>query len=92
MSHHTRLDLSEHLPYLINRVGSALVARFSADGLAGARLSIASWRVPALLESANIGEGELEPVFVPDGHAIVRGVEPTRAGILTPPILPSWKH
>ena len=26
------LDLSEHLPYLINRVGSALVARFSAMG------------------------------------------------------------
>src|SRR5580704_5925688 len=43
------LDLSEHLPYLINRVGSALVARFSADALASARLSIASWRVLAAL-------------------------------------------
>jgi DNA-binding MarR family transcriptional regulator len=51
LSRHTPLDLSEHLPYLINRVGSALVARFSADGLAGARLSIASWRVLAALSS-----------------------------------------
>jgi DNA-binding MarR family transcriptional regulator len=48
---HTRLDLAEHLPYLINRVGSALVARFSADALAGARLSIASWRVLAVLSN-----------------------------------------
>jgi DNA-binding MarR family transcriptional regulator len=45
------LDLAEHLPYLINRVGSALVARFSSDGLMGARLSIASWRVLAALSS-----------------------------------------
>ena len=37
---------------------------------------------PAQLEGATLGEGELEPVFVPDGHAIVRGVEATRAGIL----------
>jgi DNA-binding MarR family transcriptional regulator len=45
----TPLALAEHLPYLINRVGSALVARFSADALAGARLSIAAWRVLAVL-------------------------------------------
>jgi DNA-binding MarR family transcriptional regulator len=51
LSRHAPLDLSEHLPYLINRVGSALVARFSADALAGARLSIASWRVLAVLSS-----------------------------------------
>ena len=51
MSRHIPLDLSEHLPYLINRVGSALVARFSADALAGARLSIASWRVLAVLSN-----------------------------------------
>jgi MarR family transcriptional regulator, organic hydroperoxide resistance regulator len=51
LSLHTPLDLSEHLPYLINRVGSALVARFSADALAGARLSIASWRVLAVLSN-----------------------------------------
>jgi MarR family transcriptional regulator, organic hydroperoxide resistance regulator len=51
LSRHTPLDLSEHLPYLINRVGSALVARFSADALAGAHLSIASWRVLAVLSN-----------------------------------------
>ena len=44
-----RLDLTEFLPYLINRVGSALVARFSADALAGTRLDIATWRVLAAL-------------------------------------------
>jgi DNA-binding MarR family transcriptional regulator len=43
------LDLSEHLPYLINRVGSALVERFCADALARAGLSIAAWRVLAVL-------------------------------------------
>jgi MarR family transcriptional regulator, organic hydroperoxide resistance regulator len=51
LSRHNPLDLSEHLPYLINRVGSALVARFSAHGLAGVHLSIASWRVLAALSS-----------------------------------------
>jgi DNA-binding MarR family transcriptional regulator len=51
LSRHTPLDLSEHLPYLINRVGSALVARFSADALAGAHLSVASWRVLAVLSN-----------------------------------------
>jgi DNA-binding MarR family transcriptional regulator len=48
---HVPLDLSEHLPHLINRVGSALVARFSADALADAHLSIATWRVLAALSN-----------------------------------------
>ena len=48
------LDLSEHLPYLINRVGSALVERFSADALAKAHLSIASWRVLAVLATSRV--------------------------------------
>jgi DNA-binding MarR family transcriptional regulator len=51
LSRQTPLDLSEHLPYLVNRVGSALVARFSAGALAKAGLSIASWRVLAVLSS-----------------------------------------
>jgi DNA-binding MarR family transcriptional regulator len=51
LTRYTPLDLAEHLPYLINRVGSALVARFSADALAGAHLSIASWRVLAVLSN-----------------------------------------
>ena len=32
---HPHLDLAEFLPYLLNRVGSALVARFSESALAG---------------------------------------------------------
>ncbi|MCZ7659015.1 MAG: MarR family transcriptional regulator [Xanthobacteraceae bacterium] len=40
-----RLDLADYLPYLINRVGSALVARFTADALARHGLTIATWRV-----------------------------------------------
>jgi len=44
-----RLDLAEYLPYLINRVGSALVARFSEDALSGTHLNIATWRVLAAL-------------------------------------------
>jgi DNA-binding MarR family transcriptional regulator len=39
------LKLSEYLPYLINRLGSALVVRFSEDALARHGLSIAMWRV-----------------------------------------------
>jgi DNA-binding MarR family transcriptional regulator len=45
------LDLADYLPYLINRVGAALVARFSQDALAGTRLSIATWRVLAALSN-----------------------------------------
>jgi DNA-binding MarR family transcriptional regulator len=45
------LDLSVYLPYLINRVGSALVARFCEDALIGTHLSIATWRVLAALSN-----------------------------------------
>ena len=51
MARGARLDLSEYLPYLVNRVGSALVARFSADALDAQHLSIAMWRVLAALSS-----------------------------------------
>jgi len=47
-----RLDLDDYIPYLINRVGFALVANFTADPLSGHDLSIAMWRVLAAL-SAN---------------------------------------
>jgi DNA-binding MarR family transcriptional regulator len=46
-----RLDLDEYLPYLVNRVGAALVASFSADALAAHDLSIAMWRVLVALSS-----------------------------------------
>ena len=41
------LELSDYLPYLINRVGLALVARFESDGLRATHLSIGTWRVLA---------------------------------------------
>jgi DNA-binding MarR family transcriptional regulator len=43
------LDFGEYLPYLINRVGSALVVDFVEGTLARHRLSIAMWRVLAVL-------------------------------------------
>jgi DNA-binding MarR family transcriptional regulator len=46
-----QLDLNEYLPYLINRVGSALVVDFGQSTLAPHRLSIAMWRVLAALSS-----------------------------------------
>ena len=41
------LNLSNYLPYLINRVGTALVERFARDGLNATHLTIGSWRVLA---------------------------------------------
>jgi DNA-binding MarR family transcriptional regulator len=40
-----RLNLPDYVPYLVNRLGAALVARFSEDALAPHDLSIAMWRV-----------------------------------------------
>jgi DNA-binding MarR family transcriptional regulator len=47
-----RLDLEDYIPYLINRVGAALVANFTTHTLARHDLSIAMWRVLVAL-SAN---------------------------------------
>jgi DNA-binding MarR family transcriptional regulator len=44
-------DFSEYLPYLINRVGLALVVDFVQSALVGPRLSIAMWRVLAVLSN-----------------------------------------
>ena len=44
-------DFSEYLPYLINRVGSALVVDFERAALARRHLSIAMWRVLAALSN-----------------------------------------
>jgi DNA-binding MarR family transcriptional regulator len=46
-----RLDLDDYLPYLVNRVGAALVAGFGRDALARRGLSIEMWRVLAVLSS-----------------------------------------
>lgn len=49
MKNRFRFNLGRYLPYLINRAGAALVARFTAEALARERLSIAMWRVLAVL-------------------------------------------
>jgi MarR family transcriptional regulator, organic hydroperoxide resistance regulator len=46
-----KLDLSEYLPYLVNRVGSIVADQFGAEALAPHGLSIAMWRVMAALAS-----------------------------------------
>jgi MarR family transcriptional regulator, organic hydroperoxide resistance regulator len=48
------LDLGNYLPYLINRVGFALVESFTTEALTPNGLSIAMWRVLAAL--SNNGE------------------------------------
>jgi len=45
------LDLSEYLPYLINRVGAALVERFTQEALEGAQLTIGMWRLLLVLSN-----------------------------------------
>ena len=45
------LDLAEFMPYLINRVGAALVERFTQDALSGTQLTIGTWRL--LLATSN---------------------------------------
>jgi len=46
-----KLDLGEYLPYLVNRVGSIIAEQFGAEALAPHGLSIAMWRVMAVLAS-----------------------------------------
>jgi DNA-binding MarR family transcriptional regulator len=55
------LDLDNYLPYLINRVGFALVERFTADALKEHGLSIDMWRVMAAL-SSNGGRRQVDLV------------------------------
>jgi MarR family transcriptional regulator, organic hydroperoxide resistance regulator len=43
------LKLADYLPYLVNRVGSIVADQFSSETLAPHRLSIATWRVLAVL-------------------------------------------
>jgi MarR family transcriptional regulator, organic hydroperoxide resistance regulator len=46
-----KLDLDNYLPYLVNRVGTIIAEQFGAEALAPYRLSIAMWRVMAVLAS-----------------------------------------
>jgi DNA-binding MarR family transcriptional regulator len=43
------LELGDYLPYLVNRVGTIIADQFGAEALAPHRLSIAIWRVMAVL-------------------------------------------
>src|ERR1700680_3171666 len=49
MRHRTRLRLDDFLPYLINRVGVALVVRFTERALERQQVTIDMWRVLAAL-------------------------------------------
>jgi len=53
------LELGNYLPYLINRVGFALVERFTADALKDNALTIDMWRVLAAL-SSNGGQRQVD--------------------------------
>jgi DNA-binding MarR family transcriptional regulator len=55
----TDLRLDDYLPYLVNRVGAALVARFTREALAAHGLSIDMWRVLAVL-SDNGGQRQID--------------------------------
>jgi DNA-binding MarR family transcriptional regulator len=56
-NHH--LDLGNYLPYLINRVGFALVESFTSEALKPHELSIDMWRVLAAL-SNNGGQRQVD--------------------------------
>lgn len=54
MKERPHLVLDNYLPYLINRVGSAVAETYTAEALAKRNLSLAMWRVLAAL--SNNGE------------------------------------
>jgi DNA-binding MarR family transcriptional regulator len=51
MSRHPHLDLGAYLPYLLNRVGFAMVAYMTERALDPHHLTIAMWRVLAVLSN-----------------------------------------
>jgi MarR family transcriptional regulator, organic hydroperoxide resistance regulator len=51
MKAHSKLELGDYLPYLTNRVGMIVAEQFGDDALAEHGLSIAMWRVMAVLAS-----------------------------------------
>jgi DNA-binding MarR family transcriptional regulator len=59
LAERNHLELGNYLPYLINRVGFALVESFTADALKPNDLSIEMWRVLAAL-SNNGGQRQVD--------------------------------
>jgi DNA-binding MarR family transcriptional regulator len=55
----TKLDLDNYLPYLVNRVGTIIADQWGGEQLAPFRLSIAMWRVMAVLAS-NGGQRQID--------------------------------
>ena len=47
-----KFDLAEYLPYLVNRVGIAMIVRFTDDALAHRGVTISMWRVLTVLAHA----------------------------------------
>jgi MarR family transcriptional regulator, organic hydroperoxide resistance regulator len=52
MKDSSKIGLADYLPYLVNRVGSVLAEQFGAETLAPYGLSIALWRVLAVLAAS----------------------------------------
>jgi MarR family transcriptional regulator, organic hydroperoxide resistance regulator len=60
--HLPALDLGNYLPYLVNRVGTIIADQFGDEALAAHRLSIAMWRVMAVLAA----QGSLRQIDLAD--------------------------
>jgi MarR family transcriptional regulator, organic hydroperoxide resistance regulator len=59
--HRPKLDLGDYVPYLANRVGMIIAEQFGEEALAPHRLSIAMWRVMAVL-AANDSQRQIDIV------------------------------
>src|ERR1700687_622645 len=59
VKHPAKLDLADYLHYLVNRVRTIIAEQFGADALARHGLSIAEWRVLAVLAS-NGGQRQID--------------------------------
>ena len=59
MTRATKLDLGDYLPYLANRVGNIIADQFGASALSRHGLSIAMWRVMAVL-AANGSQRQID--------------------------------
>jgi len=57
----SRLDLGDYVPYLANRVGMIIAEQFGEEALASHGLSIAMWRVMAVL-AANGSQRQIDIV------------------------------
>ncbi|HWE20518.1 MAG TPA: MarR family transcriptional regulator [Hyphomicrobiaceae bacterium] len=74
MRRRARLQLDDFLPYLINRVGVALVGRFTELALARHQLSIDMWRVLAALSDDGRRQVDLAGMTSIDASTISRMV------------------